>query len=321
MIATVTLNPSLDEWIELPTLRIGALHRGQGFRRYPGGKGINVSRVIHELGARTCAYALAGGQDGVILRQLLDAEGVPCEFLTVQGATRNNYKILTRMPRALTEINGAGPRITATALAGLQRRVWRLHPGVVTLCGSLPPGVPATTYGRWIAALRRRQIAVVLDTSGDALRHGVAARPWLIKPNQREAEELLGRPLTGLRSAVRASMELSQRGIPWVLLSRGREGALLACADPPAVWQAVPPNVAARSAVGAGDSLVAGWLVGWLRGGTPQSRGRGWEHRAAEALRLGVACGTATALTPGTELCHRRDIHRLRRRVRIERLV
>ena len=103
MIATVTLNPSLDEWIQLPFLRVGRLNRAGGFLRYPGGKGINVSRVVHELGGKTVALALAGGQDGLILRHLMNELGIRHEFVEVPGSTRNNYKIRTMTPSALTE--------------------------------------------------------------------------------------------------------------------------------------------------------------------------------------------------------------------------
>ena len=311
MIATVTLNPSLDEWIQLPTLRLGALNRATGFVRYPGGKGINVSRVVRELGGATLAYAFAGGDDGAILRQGLRTMGIPCDFVAVRGTTRNNYKIRTTRPRAVTQINAAGPRITAASLRTMERRLLRRTPPprCVSLSGSLPPGAPATIYQRWTLALRRRGVPVVLDASGAALQCGLAARPWLIKPNRHEAEELLRRRLRHRRDLVQAVRTLLVRGPEVAILSLGHDGALLGCADPPGVWWAQPPAVRLDSAVGAGDSLVAGFLVGWTR-----------RRGLVEAFRLGVACGTATAMTPGTELCHRADVQRILRRVTIQRL-
>ncbi|MBI4004161.1 MAG: 1-phosphofructokinase [Candidatus Omnitrophica bacterium] len=311
MIATVTLNPSLDEWMELPTVRLGQLNRATGFARYPGGKGINVSRVVRELGQRTTAYALAGGEDGQMLRRLMDQLAIPHEFVAVSGSTRNNYKIHTQHPRHPTEINTPGPMVSATALQTLKRRVMnhRPRPRVVALCGSLPPGASVFLYAQWIHTLRQRRIPTVLDTSGAALRRGLTARPWLIKPNRQEAEELLARRLTTMRTIVRSAVDLLAQGPALVVLSLGREGAVLAAA-PGHVWLARPPAVHVRSAVGAGDSLVGGFLVGWLGG-----------RSLVECFRLGVACGAASALTSGTELCHRKDVRRLLSRVTIRRLI
>lgn len=311
MIATVTLNPSLDEWMRLPTVRVGQLNRATGFARYPGGKGINVSRVVRELGQSTVAYALAGGEDGEILRRLMDRLALPHEFVTVSGSTRNNYKIHTVRPRHPTEINTPGPTVSLTAVESLKRRVWTHapRPRVVALCGSVPPGVPTAIYAQWIRDLRRRSIPAVLDTSGAALRQGLAARPWLMKPNRQEAEELLRRRLTSRRAIVRSALELLARGPAFVIVSLGSEGAVLASAEPRAVWLARSPAVHVRSAVGAGDSLVGGFLVGWVTGGAP-----------VECFRLGVACGAASVMTPGTALCRREGVRRLLPRVKIRQL-
>ena len=311
MIATVTLNPSLDEWIRLPSLRPGQLNRATGFARYPGGKGLNVSRVVHELGGPTLALALAGGDDGAILERLVRRLGLAHDFVPVAGTTRNNYKVVTTRPARLTEINTAGPAVSSAALSTLERRLTALSPRArcVVFSGSLPPGVPASTYRRWISMLRGRRIPSVLDASGEPLRLGLAARPWLIKPNRREAEELLGRRLIRMQALMDAMTRLLRLGPALVLLSLGADGALLAAANPFRLWLARPPAVTTDSAVGAGDSLVGGFLVGGA-GGRP----------LAEAFRLGVACGTATAMTPGTELCHRADVRRLVPRVALRRL-
>jgi 6-phosphofructokinase 2 len=310
-IVTVTLNPSLDEWMDVPSLRVGALHRAAGFARYPGGKGINVSRVAHELGGTTVAWGFSGGEDGVILRHLLDRLAIPHQFMALSGATRNNYKIRTRAPRAVTEINTPGPAVPRATLRAFERRLLapRPRPGCVVLSGSLPPGVPATIYRRWVQGLRRQQIPTVLDTSGPALRYGLQARPWLTKPNRVEAEELLGCRLTRLSQVVRGAAELVRQGPECAIISMAAEGAVLASAALAGVWLARPPRVTADSAVGAGDSLVAGIVIGRMRG-----------RPLLEAFRLGVASGTATAMAPGTELCRRADVRRLLPRVTLRRL-
>jgi len=309
MVTTVTLNPSLDEWVHLPRLRLGALHRTARFLRYPGGKGVNVSRVLHELGQRTLAVALAGGDDGKILRELLHQRGIAHRFVVVGGSTRNNYQIQTDQPRAVTQINCAGPRVASAALPRLERLLAQSchRNACVVLSGSLPPGLPATTYQRLITRLMRCGVRAVLDASGAALRFGVAAKPWLIKPNRQEAEELLGRrPHRIPGDAASAATRLAASTSAVVIVSLGSDGAVLAAPSSAQVLWATSPAVPVRSTVGAGDSLVAGFLVGWDR--TKSLR---------EALRLGVACGAASVMTPGTELCHARDVQRLKPQITI----
>ena len=314
-ITTVTLNPSLDEWVYLPRVALGRLNRATRFVRYPGGKGINVSRVVRELRVKTLALALAGGDDGRLLSHLLTQGRIPHEFVIVPGSTRNNYAIQTEHPRALTQINCPGPRVSAGLLRRLTQRLCRRLGDCVVFSGSLPPGAPSTTYSRLIHAVKREGMLTVLDTSGPALRQGLAAAPWLIKPNREEAESLLGKRLRRRAHIAKAAKHLTTRGPHHVLISLGAAGAVLASQAYPEVLWAEAPAVRVDSAVGAGDSLVAGFVVGWLR---PHVGPSGWSiRRAGEALRLGVACGTACAMTPGTELCHRRDVLRLLPRIRI----
>ncbi len=308
MVVTVTLNPSLDEWVYLPRLRLGELNRAERTVRYPGGKGINVSRVVHELGGKTLAVALAGGSDGAVLGHLLTRHGIAHRFVRIEGTTRNNYHIHTTRPRALTQINTPGPRVWRRTLTTIERLVGRVSAGAacVVLSGSLPPGLPTSTYQRLMARLRP---LTVLDTSGPALRASLAAAPWLIKPNRQEAEELVGHALRRLADVAAAARALTRRGPRLVLISLGARGAVLAFHAHAAVLWAVPPAVPVDSAVGAGDSLVAGFVLGWLR-----------SRSLREALRLGVACGAACAITPGTELCHRADVLRLKNRVTLRTL-
>lgn len=311
LITTVTVNPSLDEWLQLPRLRVGELNRATGSRRYPGGKGINVSRVVHELGEATLAVACAGGDDGTILTHLLNQQHIPHRVVTVAGSTRNNYQIRTEAPPALTQINCAGPRLSAEALAQLERLLCRLQSrsACMVFSGSLPPGATATTYQRLIHRVKRGRILTALDASGPALRAGLSAGPWFAKPNRPEAEELLGVRLRRRTDIIRAAKELVRRGPSLVMISLGAEGAVLASRDRHEVWWGIPPRVRVNSTVGAGDSTVAGFLVGWLR-----------TRSLVQAFRLGLACGAAAVLTPGTELCHAADIARLKPRITIRSL-
>lgn len=311
MIVTVTLNPSLDEWVWLPRLEVGALNRAARFERYPGGKGINVARALHELRRQTVAVALAGGNDGQLLGELLTGQGIACRFVTIPGLTRNNYQIQSSTPRAITQVNSPGPQVARRDLRRLEQVLQRLSvrsQGVV-LSGSLPPGAPATTYARLLRAVRRPTTLTVLDASGAALRHGLSAGPWLIKPNRQEAEALLATTLRTRREVIGAARELAQRGPQGVVISLGAEGAVLASRSPAITLFAASPRVRTDSAVGAGDSLVAGLMAEWLRS-------RSWP----QALRWGVACGAACAMTPGTSLFRRADALRLLRRVAVEHI-
>lgn len=308
-IATVTLNPSLDEWIHLPSIKVGALNRASGFARYVGGKGINVSRVIRELKGNTQAFGFAGGDDGLMLREFLNDLKIPHHFVEIQGSTRNNYKIHTDSPRALTEINTAGPKVNRQDLRLLEQHWCTRRFSCVVFSGSLPPGVPDTAYREWISRIQERGIRTVLDASGKALKEGIKAKPWLIKPNRQEAEELLGLSIGTLGQAADAAVLLLKRGLKTVILSMASRGAVLAADDPFQVWRALPPAVSVNSAVGAGDSLVAGFVFGYFR-----------KQSLPEAFRLGIACGAATATAPGTELCHFRDVKRLLPRVAVKQI-
>jgi 6-phosphofructokinase 2 len=307
---TVTLNPSLDEWIDVDALRVGELNRARAFSRYVGGKGINVSRVVHELGGRTLALSFAGGPDGHIFRLQLEELGLPHRLIAVDGLTRNNYKIRSARPKGLTEINAPGPAVTRGDLRAMERLLSQRspRPSAAVFSGSVPPGAPDGVYAGWIRAARARGLWTALDASGAALRAGLRGRPWLTKPNRHEAEELLGGRLSTTARVIDGARAIGRLGASLVVISLGADGAVLVEARSGEVWLAAAPRVRVVSAVGAGDSLVAGFVVGWLR-----------SRSLTEAFRLGVACGTATALTPGTELCHRTDVRRLVGRVKLRR--
>ncbi len=310
MIATVTLNPSLDEWVELDALRVGELNRASGFARYPGGKGINVSRVVQELGGRTLAVGLAGGPDGRILSDLLEDHRIRHRFINVPGTTRNNYQ-LHAADGSLTQINCPGPRTPAAAMQRLTRALQTIsrQAKCVVFSGSLPPGAGDDAYRQLLRRVAGGQTLTVLDSSGVALRAGLAGRPWLTKPNRPEAAELVGERLETFQAIERAARRLAATVASVVIISMGGEGALLAADGGQTALMAAAPTVRVHTTIGAGDSLVAGFVLGWLRTGSLE-----------DALRLGIACGSATAMTSGTELCHRRDVQRLAPRVRIRSL-
>jgi 6-phosphofructokinase 2 len=309
MIATVTLNPSLDRTVTVEELVMDEANRWTSLRRDPGGKGINVSRVIHELGGETIAYGFIGGIDGETLKHLLQQHGVPFDFTPITGEIRSNFIITDLTTCHQTRIDAPGPHIMRHELQKLVQKVKHISPkpDYLVFAGSVPPAVPADIYRQLIEAAKHNGIKTVLDSDNKWLKEGIKAKPNVIKPNVHEAEELLDKHLRSETAIVKALKLLVDSGIEVAVISRGKEGLIAANGEK--VVKAIPPQVEVRSTVGAGDSTIAG-LVLKLNEGLDID----------EACRWAVAAGTAATLTPGTELCRREDVERLLSKVKIKRL-
>ena len=309
MIATVTLNPSLDRTVTVEELVLDEANRWTSLRRDPGGKGINVSRVIHELGGDTVAYGFIGGIDGETLKHLLQHQGVPFDFTQIKGEIRSNFIITVTASRHQTRIEAPGPHIMRHELQKLVQKVKHISPkpDYLVFAGSVPPAVPDDIYRQLIEAAKNNGIKTVLDSDNKWLKEGIKAKPNVIKPNVHEAEELLDKHLRSERAIVKALKLLVDGGIEVAVISRGKEGLIAANGEK--VIKAIPPEVEVRSTVGAGDSTIAG-LVLKLNEGLDLD----------EACRWAAAAGTAATLTPGTELCRREDVERLLSKVKIKRL-
>ena len=302
MIYTVTCNPALDCTVRLGDLREGSINFTNGCVLSPGGKGINVSRVLVALGEETKAYAFAAGSNGKLLEEaLMQADVLPYFLYLPQGQTRINVKLYGKQE---TQLNAPGPAVGAAdferLLADLEVLCRPKEKHILCLCGSLPPGMGTDSYARMLAATKECARAIV-DTSGEALLRALAERPWLIKPNREELEALAGRVLTTLPEVIAAAEALMDKGAQNVLVSLGGEGALLCAEDGRRLYQPAPAGTVIGT-VGAGDSTVAGFAAGWQRHGD-----------AAEALRLGVACGSATAFSEG--LAAQEDVETVYRRL------
>jgi 6-phosphofructokinase 2 len=310
VIVTVTLNPSLDEHIAVNHLVVEEANRWVKLRRYAGGKGIDVSRAIHEMGGMTVAYGFIGGGNGRAIEILLDEEGVLASFTPINQETRANFIITDMTTGQQTRIDAPGPRVSKRALERFRKKLRQIRPkpDMLALGGSVPPGVPVSIYRDIIAECRENRVKTILDADGQWLVEGIKARPYLIKPNVREAEALLGRPLATEQSIIEAALDLVATGIEVVVISRGKEGTI--AASKRSVFKAVSPPVRVKSRVGAGDCTVAGLALKLAYG-----------KSLKEACRLGVAMGTAAVLTPGTELCHRADVERLLPKIKIWEIV
>jgi 6-phosphofructokinase 2 len=309
MIATVTFNPSLDKTVMVDGLVIDEANRWTNFSRYPGGKGINVSRVIHELGGDTIAYGFIGGFDGEVLKQLLQQQGVPFDFTPINGEIRSNFIITDLKTHRQTRIDAPGPLISKEELADLKSKIRDIKPKAefLVLSGSVPPGIPVDIYRGFIEVAKKQGVKTLLDSDDEWLKEGIKAKPNVIKPNVHEAEELLEVKLKSEAAIVQAVKTLLAQGIEIVAISRG--GGAFIISDGSEILKLMPPQVKVRSTVGAGDSAVAGLIM-------KLSQGAGLE----EAACLAVAAGAATALTTGVELCHREDVERLLPLVKVERL-
>jgi len=275
----------------------------------PGGKGINVSRVIRELGGESVAMGFAPGGLGRYIEQTLKEDGIQCDFVYTKGEARTNITILDESRHINTILSDPGPdtdaRYVKQLLSKLRKRL-RANDWLV-VAGSIPPPVAPEIYAEIISMARATWVHTVLDADGAALAAGVAAGPEMVKGNRRELERLLDRHLDDESSTLKAAQTLREMAIRTAVVTRGREGAI-AVSDEGA-WRGVAPRVRAVSAVGSGDGFLAGVTLTLSRGGTME-----------EALRLGVGAGTACVLTPGTELCHRREVDLLQPRVRVNQI-
>ncbi|MFE4454883.1 1-phosphofructokinase family hexose kinase [Streptomyces sp. NPDC056796] len=304
MILTVTLNAALDLTYAVPALVPHSSHRVHEVTERPGGKGVNVARVLSALGHDTVVTGFAGGSTGAVLRELLGAlpERPADALVTVAGNTRRTLAVVDRASGDTTQLNEPGPHIGHEEWAAFRGTFGELLPGAeaVALCGSLPPGVHVGAYAELIRLARSAGVPVLLDTDGEPLRRGIAARPDLVKPN---ADELAR--LTGSREPLRATRDARRRGAHSVVASLGPDGLL--AVTPDGVWRAAPPSAVRGNPTGAGDSAVAGLL-------SALAEGLGWQDRLARA----VALSAATVLAPAAGEFDRAAYEDLLTRVTVE---
>ena len=299
MIYTITLNPALDRAIDVESLMSDETTRVISEKVYAAGKGIDVSRVIAELDGRSVALGLLGGYAGLQMEGMLVNVGVLTEFTRIAFETRTNIILKERSTGRQFVIGAAGPEVQATEIGQFHNLVRNLKDAsYLVISGSLPGGVRPEFYGQLVLAGQQHGAFVALDADGAAMAEAVEFGPNLIKPNIHELGRLCGGKPTTDSEILAACEKLHARHIPLIMVSRGPEGLLLSGGDRPLI--AVGPVVKADSVVGAGDSTVAGFVLA-------HSRGQNLEA----CLQLACAAGTATAGTPGTELCHRPEVERI----------
>lgn len=300
MIYTLTLNPSLDYIVAVENFQLGAVNRTREEVIFPGGKGINVSMVLKNLKVESVALGFTAGFTGAEIERLLAEREVRAEFLRVrEGMSRINVKV--RGARE-TEINGMGPEIDGAAMTMLMEKLWALKEGdFLVLAGSIPTAMPKRVYADLMEKLDGKGVHVVVDCTGEALLATLPHHPFLIKPNHHELGELFGVDLES-GSIDQLSLyagKLREMGAENVLVSLGGRGALLVCGEGK-VYSMEAPAGKVVNTVGSGDSMVAGFLAGYLQGG---------EKRYQAALRLGVCAGSASAFS--MELATGEEVERL----------
>ncbi len=299
-IVTVTLNPAVDQTLQVPGLQLGQVNKAHSLRFDAGGKGVNVASVLADL-EHTCAVTGLLGEDNArIFENLFAARGIADHFIRMPGATRINVKLNDPQTGNTTDINLTASAPASDALLLLRATISALCDGAArlfVLAGSLPPGVPTDYYATLTRALKAAGKTVVVDTSGAPFAAVLAAAPDLVKPNRHELEEWLGRALPDMASLIEGARALQAAGPANVIVSMGEDGALLLTHE--GCWHARPPKVSVVSTVGAGDSMVAGWISAMLQGQAPE-----------DALRLATASAAARVSRPDGSL-HRAGLAEL----------
>lgn len=296
MIYTVTFNPSLDYIVSMNGFELGKTNRTTEERMFPGGKGINVSIVLSHLGVDNTALGFTAGFTGTQIEKEIQKLGLRTDFIHIkQGFSRINVKLKDFDG---TEINGMGPKIDPEAVALLYEKLDRLNSGdFLVLAGSIPKSLPDSIYSTIMERLAQKGVLFVVDATGDLLLHVLKFRPFLIKPNNHELGELFGAVLKTREEVVPYAKKLQEKGARNVLVSMAGQGAVLAD-ETGAVHMLPAPKGTLINAVGAGDSMVAGFLAGWSE-----------KEDYGYAFRMGISAGSASAFSE--QLATRQEIEQV----------
>lgn len=300
MIYTVTFNPSLDLAVTADSISFGTINKSSSETILAGGKGINVSTVLHHLGCESVALGFIAGFTGNEIDRMLLADGVRTDFIRLpEGNSRINIKLKAQEE---TEINASGPDIPEEQLSQLMEKLDGLTEGdYLVLAGSIPASLPDTIYKDIMVALKEKGVCIIVDASRTLLVNVLEQRPFLIKPNNIELAEIFGLPsLTDKKEVIRYAKELQKKGARNVLVSMAGDGAVFVSEDGQELMSDAPSGTVVNS-VGAGDSMVAGFLAGYIKSGS-----------FSEALRLGIAAGSASTFS--RYLASKQDIDEILKR-------
>jgi 1-phosphofructokinase len=302
MIYTVTLNPSLDYIVEADQVTLGELNRTKNESKFPGGKGINVSQVLKRLDVDSHALGFLGGFTGDYIEGFLTSHGIHTDFVRVEEDTRINVKIKSDKE---TEINAKGPNITEENFAALKAKINELtSEDILVLAGSIPSTMPASTYEELVKLCNENGTKFVVDAEGELLKKVLPLHPFLIKPNHHELGDLFNTVINSCEEVIPYGRELVKQGAQNVIVSLAEKGAVLINKDIALI--ATSPKGEVKSSVGAGDSMVAGFIATYEK-----------TKSIEEAFRFSVAAGSATAFSIG--LCTREKMEALLPQVLVEK--
>ncbi|QKE72185.1 1-phosphofructokinase [Arthrobacter citreus] len=302
MIYTVTLNPSIDYIVEVDDLQLGKINRMKRENKFPGGKGINVSRVLNRLDVKSVALGFVGGFTGDFIKSVLEKENVSSDFVQVQGDSRINIKLKSQLE---TEINGQGPSISEEKLTQFFDKLNQVEKGdYVVLAGNIPNTLPLDLYEILTKWGKENGIHIVVDASGKALLDVVKHQPFFIKPNHHELGELFDVKITSIEQAIPYGKKLVEMGAQNVGISFAGDGAVLITES--SVYVSNVPKGEVINSVGAGDSLVAGFIGTYVLTNSIET-----------AFKVGVASGSATAFSE--DLTKKEKIEKLLEQVKIEK--
>mgnify|MGYP001081687101 CR=1 FL=1 len=304
MIYTVTFNPSIDYVIEVENFTAGTVNRVVDENKYAGGKGINVSRVLNHLGIKSRALGFIGGFTGQFIESFLQKEEIYTDFIQVNGDTRINVKLSSNEE---TEINGSRPNIGDEDLDKLFEKIDILNSeDILVLAGNVQKSLQRNIYSQIQEKVKDKEVKVIVDTTGEALISTLKHKPFLIKPNNHELGEIFNIEIHKKEDIIKYSQRLREMGAQNVIISMAGEGALLICSE--GVYHASAPKGIVKNSVGAGDSLIAGFLARYSK-----------TQDITEAFKYGVASGSATAFS--MDLCKREDVEKLLVQVKITKLL
>lgn len=307
-ILTVTLNPALDVFIHVGQLEPGTLHRTSPFQKNPGGKGINVAKALNAFGTPVIATGFLGGANGEWIEQRLGERKISTRFVKIAAETRENVKVVEKHG-ILTELNSPSPDLKPEDWAKFDELLEKAarESSWVVFGGNLPAHCPSDWYRETINRCHRLGVKVAVDTSGEALKHALREKPDLIKPNLEELRELTGKHITSIEEVVQAARELTAAGVSTVAVTLGGDGMVVAHNDD--TWIVTVPEVNVVSPVGAGDTVVAGFLHGFYH-----------QYSLEKTVRFAAACGVSAVMKEGTQHPELADLAPLLSKINIEKL-
>ena len=309
MIYTVTLNPTLDITYVLDEITFEEPVRASRVLKNPGGKGINVTIALHFMGIHSVAIGLIGGFTGKEVLALLKDEGLDLKFIEIENETRTNVVILGEKDGNELAIRSAGPAVTEKKTELINRFISEIAqpPGLLVLSGSLPPGMRDDTYASLITYGKSRGMKTVLDSHGEPLRSGIEAGPYLVKPNKKELSDLAGREFAGTDAIIEYCKGLMEKGVEMVAVSLGGHGALIMTREE--AWMGKVPCIEGEETVGAGDSMVAGLIMGIVE-----------DKPLEESFKIGLACGLSAVMNEGPGLCEPKTFNEALSLIEMERI-